>query len=94
VAAELPAQCRVLLRDRSVPVAPTPFPYRFREPADSAGCRPLLDYRVVPPGPPSVVGESQEVKRPGSVPRLRFPTSVPLLGPHERHQSRLVRVDR
>src|SRR5439155_11465760 len=73
MAAELLTQRRVLLLDRSVPVAPAPFPYRFREPADSAGCRPFLDYRVVLPRRPPVMGEPQEVKRPRSVPRPRFP---------------------
>src|SRR5262249_26262828 len=86
--------CYVLLLDRSVPVAPTPFPYRFREPADSAGCRPFLDCRVVLPRLPPVMGEPQEVKRPQGVSLLRSPSSLLLLGPRERHQSRLVRVDR
>src|SRR5262249_52881811 len=94
VAASLLAQGYLLLLDRSVPVAPTPLPYRFREPADSAGCRPFLDYRVGPPRRPPGGGEPQEVQRPGAVPRPRSPPSLLLLGPRERHQARLVRVGR
>lgn len=65
------AQRCVLPPDRSVPVAPTPRPDRSREPADLAGCCPLLDHRVVPPEPPPVPGEPQGVDRPGSGARTR-----------------------
>jgi hypothetical protein len=88
------AQCVVLGRSRLMPVEPTPLRDRSQPPAESTGRCLALHHRVAPRRPRPEVREPQELKGPGRFPPLR----AWLLGsagrPLERHQPRLVGVDR
>jgi len=93
VTAEFLAECLVLLRDRPVPVVPAPLGHRPDGPGEAARRRLAFHHPIPLAGTCPVMGESQQVERPGTS-RGRPPCSGRSQGrSSERNQSGLIRVD-
>ena len=94
VTSQLLAQCVVLSRHRLMPVVPTPLRYRLQPPAESTGRCLSFHHRLPSQRPRPEVREPQQVKCPGGFPPICVRLLGAAIGPLERHQSRLVGVDR
>src|SRR5205823_4394792 len=88
------AQCVVLELERLVSVHATPVRKRPQPPTKSAGHRPPLHHRVSLPRQRPEVREPQKVECPGGSTMLLATACRGALGPLERHQARLLGMER